>query len=237
MTAGPAAGSDRKAAGGPPAPVVTVDGPSGTGKGTLCRALAARFGWHQLDSGALYRLVGLAAERRGLDLDDEPRVAALAGALDVEFAGERVLLDGREVGPELRTEAVGALASRVAALPRVRAALLERQRAFRQPPGLVADGRDMGTVVFPDAGLKIFLTASARARALRRLKQLNEQGLDVNLDELGEEIAARDRRDSERTVAPLRPAPDATVLDTTELGIEAVFERIARLVEERILTN
>lgn len=219
-----------------PVPVLAVDGPSGTGKGTLCRALAAHLGWHFLDSGALYRLVGLAARRHGVDLGEERALADLARALEVVFEPgwpERVLLEGEEVAGALRTEQAGSAASRVAALPAVRQALLGRQRAFRRPPGLVADGRDMGTVVFPDAQLKVFLTASPAARARRRLNQLKEQGLDVNLAQLCEEIAERDRRDSERAVSPLRPASDATVVDTTDLGIQAVFERVVQLAGER----
>ena len=219
------------------APVVTVDGPSGTGKGTLCAWLAATLGWHFLDSGALYRLVGLRARRLGLALEDEPAVAAAAARLPVTFTilnGEfRPLLDGADVAAELRTEAAGTDASIVAALPAVRQALLQRQRDFRQAPGLVADGRDMGTVVFPDAGLKIFLTASPEARAARRYKQLSDKGMGVNLGPLLEDIRRRDQRDQQRAIAPLAPAPDAIILDTTELGITEVEDRVRQLLREQ----
>ncbi|MGB1905800.1 MAG: (d)CMP kinase, partial [Spongiibacter sp.] len=186
------------------APVVTIDGPSGSGKGTLCQMLALKLGWHLLDSGALYRLTGMAADRHGVSLEDEAAVAALASALDVEFLpGEqgqpsRVILEGDDVSGELRTETTGNLASRVAVLPAVRQALLQRQRDFACAPGLIADGRDMGTVVFPEAPVKVYLTASAEERAQRRYKQLKEKGNDVNLATLLEEIQLRDRRDSER---------------------------------------
>ncbi|HRF62606.1 MAG TPA: (d)CMP kinase [Candidatus Competibacter sp.] len=212
-----------------PAPVIAVDGPSGVGKGTLCQWLAARLGWSLLDSGALYRLTALAALRRNLSLEDEVRLAVVAAGLDVEFqacpaGAPRIVLDGVEVGVELRSESCGDAASRVAALPAVRAALLHRQRDFRRAPGLVADGRDMGTVVFPDAELKLFLTASSEERAQRRYKQLRENGLNVNLKNLVEEIDARDRRDAQRAVAPLEPAPDAEILDTTRMSIEDVCD-------------
>lgn len=223
------------------APVITVDGPSGSGKGTVSRLVAERLGWHWLDSGALYRLVALAALRRDMALDDVAAVAALARNLDVRFelgadGAPAILLDGAPVGGELRTEQAGNAASRVAALQPVRDALLARQRAFRQAPGLVADGRDMGTVVFPDAPLKVFLTASCEERARRRYKQLKEQGLSANLHALSEELAERDRRDAERSVAPLKPADDAVVLDSTHLDIDAVLEQVLRLAEERNLT-
>lgn len=222
-----------------PAPVVTIDGPSGSGKGTVSQLLAAHLGWHYLDSGALYRLTALAATRRGIDLGDAPRVAALAAALDARFevdaaGGERIFLDGTPVGAELRSEATGAGASQVAVLGAVRAALLERQRAYRRPPGLVADGRDMGTTVFPDAEVKIFLTASLEARAERRYKQLKEKGLDARIAGLLEELAERDRRDSERALAPLRAAPDAVLLDSTELDIPACLARGLDIVERRL---
>lgn len=224
-------------------PVVAVDGPSGTGKGTLCRALARRYGWHYLDSGVLYRLVGLSSARRNVPPGDARAVAAIAEALDVVFLagdepnGTRLLLAGEDVTLAVRSEQAGDLASRVAVIPEVRAALLERQRRFRRPPGLVADGRDMGTVVFPDAGLKIFLTASLESRVSRRHKQLNELGLDVSLPDLRDEVAERDRRDSERAIAPTRPASDAIVVDTTNLGIEAVLEHIVLLVQQRFFTK
>tara|TARA_R110001599_G_scaffold56620_1_gene156398 strand:- start:57 stop:749 length:693 start_codon:yes stop_codon:yes gene_type:complete len=221
-----------------PVPVIAIDGPSGSGKGTLCQTLARHFGWHLLDSGALYRLTGMAADRHGVALDDELAVATLAKNLDVQFvpgaAGEptSVLLEGDDVSGELRTEKTGLLASKVAVLGAVRSALLQRQRDFAQAPGLVADGRDMGTVVFTDAPLKIFLTASAEERAERRYKQLKSKGDDVNLATLLLEIQARDKRDSERELAPLKPAADAIQLDSSGLGIEEVFERV--LAEAKI---
>ncbi|MDP1708015.1 MAG: (d)CMP kinase [Gammaproteobacteria bacterium] len=223
-------------------PVLTIDGPSGSGKGTLSRILAGRLGWHLLDSGALYRLVALAAERHGVALDDEAALAALALQLNADFvvqgddpAADRVLLEGRDVGQVLRTEACGNAASRLAALPAVRAALLERQRAFCRPPGLVADGRDMGSVVFPAARPKIFLTASPACRAERRYKQLIEKGLITNqssatMPDLVAEITERDARDSARSASPLRPAPDAVVLDTSGLTIEAVVQQVLKLL-------
>ncbi|HRY16598.1 MAG: (d)CMP kinase [Candidatus Competibacteraceae bacterium] len=221
------------------APVITVDGPSGVGKGTLCQWLALRLGWHLLDSGALYRLTALAALRRNLALQDETHVALVAAALDIEFIPDpdnlvRIRLDGTEIGDALRSETTGNAASQVAALPAVRTALLERQRNFRQAPGLIADGRDMGTVVFPDADLKLFLTASAGKRADRRYKQLIEKGVDANLDILAKEIAERDERDAQRAVAPLKPAADAEVLDTTLLGIAGVRAWTRALISQRL---
>lgn len=215
-------------------PIITVDGPSGSGKGTVSRILAKRLGWHLLDSGALYRLVALAGLLREFTPDDETGHAALAGGLDVRFevdaeGAERVLLEGRDFTRELRAETTGNAASRVAAMPAVREALLERQRAFAVPPGLVADGRDMGTVVFPDAPLKVYLTASAEERALRRYKQLKEKGLPANLAGLSQEILERDQRDSSRPVAPLRPAPDAVVIDSTGIAVDEVVDRILAL--------
>ncbi len=219
-------------------PVLTVDGPSGAGKGTVCQAVVRELGWHFLDSGALYRLTGLCSLRRGVDPADVAAMAALAAELPADFRvdddGEHVLLDGEEVGREIRTEEVGGLASRVAAIPEVRQALLERQRAFRRPPGLVADGRDMGTVVFPDAAAKVFLTASPEERAKRRYNQLKGLGGSVNLPDLSREIAERDQRDASRATAPLRPAPDAEYIDTTEMPIEVVVERVVRYVRDRI---
>lgn len=214
------------------APVITIDGPNASGKGTVCQLVAAQFGWHLLDSGALYRLVGLDASQRGVGFDDVGALVEIASGLDVTFTagpmGEPagVQLNGEDVSVTLRTETVGEYASRVAVVPVVRDALLERQRAFAEPPGLVADGRDMGTVVFPGAELKIFLTASAEVRALRRYKQLSEKGIDVNLAALSLEIAQRDRRDRERETAPLEPAPDALEIDTSVLSIEAVLARV-----------
>jgi cytidylate kinase len=212
-------------------PVLTVDGPSGSGKGTISRILAERLGWHLLDSGALYRLAALAAARRGIAPDDVQRLAVLAAAMEVAFSGGRVLLEGVDVTEELRTEQAGDAASQLAALPDVRAALLDRQRAFAVPPGLVADGRDMGTVVFPTAILKVFLTASADERALRRHKQLKEKGIDVSLPDLSWDIAQRDARDAHRTVAPLKPAPDARVIDSTSLSPEEVIARILKWLD------
>jgi cytidylate kinase len=219
-------------------PIVTIDGPSSSGKGTISRIVASRVGWNLLDSGALYRLVALAGIRNQLDPDDVENHVAAARAMRVEFGsspegGERVLLDGEEVTRQIRTEQAGAGASRVAAWPAVRAALLDRQRAFATPPGLVADGRDMGTVIFPGAQLKVFLTASADERAQRRHKQLIEKGSAASLAALSREIAERDLRDSTRQVAPLKPAPDAQLLDSTGLSIDAVVERVLSLGRER----
>ena len=220
-------------------PVMTIDGPSGSGKGTVSRAAAHALGWALLDSGALYRLVALAARKAGVSLEDGPGLAALAGGLDIKFgsdsAGEEdVWLDGREVTGAIRTEEAGNDASRVAALPLVRAALLERQRRFAVAPGLVADGRDMGTVVFPHAEVKIFLTASAAERALRRHKQLKEKGVAANLAALSLEIAERDLRDSTRAASPLVASADAVLLDTTGMSVDAVVERVLEVARGRL---
>ena len=220
-------------------PILTIDGPSGSGKGTVGRAVARHAGWHLLDSGALYRLVALAGVRLGLDPDDIDGHARLAVSMDVrfgvEYEAERVLLEGQDVTGAIRTEEAGQGASRVAAWAAVRAALLARQRAFAELPGLVADGRDMGTVVFPGAALKIFLTASASERALRRYKQLKEKGSGASLSALSREIAERDARDSTRAVAPLIPARDAEVIDSTGLSIGEVVDRVIELGRRRTL--
>ena len=219
-------------------PVLTIDGPSGSGKGTVARQVAERLGWHLLDSGALYRLVAYAALKRGAALNDEVSAARIARDLEVRFGSdergeEQIWLEGAEVSREIRTERAGDGASQVAALPAVRAALLDRQRAFSIAPGLVADGRDMGTVVFPDARLKIYLTASAEERARRRYKQLKDKGVGANLAALSQEIAERDRRDASRPIAPLRPADDALVIDSTSMSIDAVVTRVLELAAQR----
>lgn len=221
------------------APVITIDGPSGSGKGTIAGLVARKLGWCLLDSGALYRLLAFAARNHGVDLTNEEALKLLAAHLDVQFVaageghGQRIILEGEDVTQAIRNEQVGAGASQVAALPAVREALLQRQQAFREMPGLVADGRDMGTVVFPDAPLKIFLTASADERARRRYLQLKAKGDDVSLSSLLEEIRMRDERDTQRAVAPLKPAADAIQLDSTELSIEQVLERILSEVAVR----
>ena len=215
-------------------PVLTLDGPAGAGKGTVSRALAERLGWHYLDSGAIYRALAVAVEDAGLALEDEDGIVAVARAMDLRFApGEppRVLLGGEDVSARIASESCGAATSKIAALGRVRQALLQKQREFRKPPGLVADGRDMGTVVFTDAGVKIFLTASAEERARRRHKQLKEKGIDVSLSVLTKEIEERDRRDSERSVAPLKMAEDAVLVDSSAMGIAEVVARCLGLIE------
>lgn len=218
-------------------PVITVDGPSGSGKGTVCRLLADKLGWDVLDSGAIYRVLSLAALHHQIALDNEEALVPLAANLDVQFLVDsqtnagKVILEGEDVTTTIRNEEVGAAASKVAALPRVREALLRRQRAFRTENGLIADGRDMGTVVFPDAPLKIYLTASAQERARRRFVELNERGLDVTLSGLLEDIQARDDRDMNRAVAPLVPAEDAIELDTSELNAQQVFDKVITLLD------
>lgn len=212
-------------------PVITIDGASGTGKGTISQLLAMRLGWHFLDSGALYRVLALAAHKHSVSLDNEQALQVLGEHLDVQFIAQpdvssKIILEGEDVTDAIRTEAVGGAASVVGALPAVRASLLSRQRAFREAPGLVADGRDMGTVVFPDAVHKYFLTASLEERARRRHQQLLARGIDANLSTLLDELATRDKRDQERAVAPLKPAADALVVDTDQRSIEDVLSLI-----------
>ncbi|MDC5706868.1 (d)CMP kinase [Vibrio europaeus] len=220
-------------------PVVTVDGPSGAGKGTLCMLIANKLGFHLLDSGAIYRVLALAAIHHGVDLESEDALVPLATHLDVQFVAEgdlvKVILEGEDVSGELRKEDTGMAASKVAALPRVREALLRRQRAFAEGQGLIADGRDMGTVVFPEAEAKIFLDASAEERAQRRLKQLQGKGLDVRFDDLLREIQERDDRDRNRPVAPLRPAEDALLLDSTTMSIDEVVEKALQYIESKLV--
>ena len=217
-------------------PVLTIDGPSGSGKGTVSARVADALGWHLLDSGALYRAVGFAASMAGLDLSDAEAVTRCAETTKIVFrdpkdGGEtRVIVNGLDATAEIRTETCGAAASAIAAIPSVRAALFEKQRSFRKGPGLVADGRDMGTVIFPDAEHKVFLTASAEERAKRRYKQLKEKGLGVTLTTLLREIEARDVRDAERAVAPLKPATDAILIDSTGMSIDAVVAKVLELV-------
>ena len=210
-------------------PVITIDGPAASGKGTLALGLAQALGFYYLDSGALYRVVALAAQHSGIAGDDSAALGVLAGHLEVEFRDGQVLLAGESVGDAIRAEGISSAASRIAAHLEVREALLERQRNFRRAPGLVAEGRDMGTVVFPDAALKVFLTASADARAERRYKQLKEKGLGANIEDLLQEILERDARDRSRVNAPLKPAVDAFMLDTTELSIDQCIERVLTL--------
>ena len=220
-------------------PVVTIDGPGGAGKGTLCMLLATKLGWHLLDSGAIYRVLAVAALKHQIALDDITSLAELAANLNVHFPIEDdqvlIVLDGVNVTDEIRTEITGNLASKVAAYPAVRAALLSRQQNFVQSPGLIADGRDMGTVVFPFAPLKIFLDASAEERAKRRQLQLQQKGINVNFDNLLQEIQERDFRDRNRPIAPLKPADDAVVIDSTNMSIDAVFNQVLALVNQRII--
>jgi CMP/dCMP kinase len=214
-------------------PVFTIDGPSGSGKGTVSRALARRLGWHFLDSGAIYRAVALALDRNGIALDDEAGIVATAAAIQLEFSSAEtpgVFLDQRDVTDILQTETCGGIASRIAAMPALRRVLLQKQRDFRRFPGLVADGRDMGTVVFPDAPHKVFLTASAAVRAERRYKQLKEKGLDVSLTGLTEEIEERDRRDQMRSESPLRVAEGSLVIDSSLLTADQVIDQCLRLL-------
>lgn len=223
--------------------VITIDGPSGSGKGTVAGMLATKLQWKLLDSGALYRVLALAADKHAVPLDHEDALEVLAVGLDVEFVvdvesnSQRILLENQDVTDEIRNETVGAHASQIAALPGVRAGLLRRQHEFRQAPGLIADGRDMGTVVFADAPLKVFLTASAEERARRRYLQLKDKGEAVTLTSLLEEIRARDERDTSRAIAPLKPADDAIILDSTTMTIEQVLERILSEVAVRSLAG
>jgi len=215
------------------APVIAIDGPSASGKGTIASRVAETLGFHYLESGALYRLVALQALRQ--DIEDEEVLARLARGMDVDFRGGEMYLDKQRVTEEVRGEATGNRASEVAKMPAVRKALLERQRAFRRPPGLVADGRDMATVVFPDAALKVFLTASPEIRAERRYKQLIDKGIPANLRSLSRDLAERDARDRNRPVAPLVPAPDSQVLDSSALSIEDVVSRIVAWWREKAM--
>ncbi len=212
-------------------PVLTIDGPGGSGKGTICQLIAKKLGWHLLDSGALYRLTALAADKHGVDFENEGAIEVIAKHLDVQFlplekGGVEVVLEGEVVSDEIRTEAVGSIASKAAAYPKVRRALLERQHAFAQGPGLVADGRDMGTIVFPDAEVKIYLTACPEERAKRRYLQLKEKGIESNIELLLEEIQARDDRDMNRAIAPLKPAIDALIIESTHMSIEQVMDAV-----------
>jgi CMP/dCMP kinase len=220
-------------------PIVTIDGPGGAGKGTLCMLLAAHFGWHLLDSGAIYRVLAVAAYKRGVDLDNTEELVQLAQTLDICFPIEneqvQIVLDGLNVTHEIRTEVTGNMASQIATQPPIRTALMQRQQDFAQSPGLIADGRDMGTVVFPAAHLKIFLDASAEERAKRRQLQLQLKGLNVNFDNLLQEIQERDSRDRNRPVAPLIPAKDAIIIDSTYMSIDAVFNQVIQLVNQRFI--
>ena len=207
-------------------PVIAIDGPTASGKGTVASRVAERLGFHLLDSGALYRLTALQALRDGIDLSDEQAVAGVGARLPVRFAGGAILLAGEDVGDAIRAETVGNLASKIAALPAVRRALFDLQLGFRQAPGLVADGRDMGTVIFPTAELKVFLTASVEARAQRRYKQLIDKGFSANMEGLLADLQARDERDTNRAVAPLVPAADAHLLDTSAMGVDQAVEQV-----------
>ena len=221
------------------APVITIDGPGGSGKGTICRLVAQKLGWHLLDSGAIYRVLALAAIHHNIAPEDEEALQPLAAHLDVQFTCDelcnvKITLEGENVTHTIRTEQVGSVASKIASLPRVREALLRRQRAFRENPGLVADGRDMGTVVFPGAEVKIFLTADAQERANRRYLELKQKGHDVNIGDLLSEIQTRDERDMNRAVAPLIPAADAYLLDSTNKSIDQVLQEVLSFVKKQL---
>lgn len=223
-------------------PVITIDGPSGTGKGTISQLLAKALGWHYLDSGALYRVLAFDAVEQGIELFDEKHLADLAKGLPVKFIPQadsslHVLLGEKDITHAIRTEEIGNAASKVGSLPSVRAALLERQRSFRQPPGLVTDGRDMGTVIFPGAPLKVFLSASAEERARRRYQQLKEKGINVSLGDLCNELLERDKRDQQRQIAPLVPAADAIIIDTTVLSIDEVLQQVQELADKVFLLH
>ncbi|MCP5266164.1 MAG: (d)CMP kinase [Burkholderiaceae bacterium] len=217
------------------APVIAIDGPTASGKGAVSQRVAESLGWHYLDSGALYRLTALAARDTALAPEDEAALGDLARGLDVRFSGDRVALCGRDVTDDIRQTEIGAMASRIAALPAVRSALMARQRAFRRLPGLVADGRDMGTVVFPEAELKVFLTAAVEARAERRYKQLIEKGFSANLSDLLRDLRERDERDSSRSVAPLRPAGDAVIIDSSTCTLDEVVRQVLELHRRRAM--
>jgi len=212
-------------------PVITIDGPTASGKGTVAQQVALQLGFHYLDSGSLYRLAALAAERQGIDLTDEKAVAAAAKNLDIRFSGDRIYLDGDDVSEAIRTELASQNASRVAALAAVRAALIERQRAFRRAPGLVCDGRDMGSVIFPDAEVKVFLTASVEARAERRTNQLKQKGISAILADVVKELRIRDERDSSRQIAPLKKLDDAYLLDTTAISADDAVQQVLAWVK------
>ncbi len=218
-------------------PVIAIDGPSGSGKGSVSSSIASHFGFHLLDSGALYRILGIAVHKAGISLEDDNAVAELARNLDIEFSAAEpgaVTLNGEDVSLEIRTDLGSDMASRVGAIPAAREALMQRQLAFRQPPGLVADGRDMGTVVFPDAVTKIYLTASVEERAQRRYKQLIDKGIDAILPALLQDLKERDARDSERQISPLKPAADAIVLDTTQMSEQQVIDRVTEIVAKSL---
>ena len=222
-------------------PVITIDGPSGSGKGTVAKKIAELLGWHFLDSGALYRILAYLIERRGLSLDAIPAICQLAEEMDIVFTSaqgkDQILLGQEDISALIRTEKIGKLASEVAVISAVRSSLLQRQRRFQQPPGLVADGRDMGTVIFPEAHLKVYLVASAVVRAKRRVKQLTQLGMEADFPTILADIEARDLRDTQRAVAPLRPAADAIILDNSSLSIEEALNRILALVLERKLAH